>query len=116
MPIWPADVFAIATSLLQRTGAYTAAMDHWPPDGQEATWAEDVRTAGQHWRQHWNDGTFDYLDESWALLLQRQTLPIDELSQDTDLLRAEETVPSELIEAIEAYSSLPIFDQSLQRR
>jgi hypothetical protein len=88
MPIWPADVFAIATSLLQRTGAYTAAMDHWPPDGQEATWAEDVRTAGQHWRQHWNDGTFDYLDESWALLLQRQTLPIDELSQDTDLLRA----------------------------
>jgi len=63
-------------------------MDHWPPDGQEATWIEDVRKAGKHWRQHWNDGKFDYLDKFWEILLQRRTLPLDELAHDTELLRA----------------------------
>lgn len=88
MPIWPADVFAIATSLLQRTGAYAAAMDHWPPDGQEDTWIGNVRKAGRHWRQHWNDGEFDYLAKPWDILLQSRPLPLEVISQDIELLRA----------------------------
>jgi hypothetical protein len=108
MPEWPPDVFAIATSLLQRTGAYARAMDYWPPDGQEATWATEVRDAGILWRQHWKDGTFSYLDKSWNTLLSKHDLPLDWLSEDMELLHA-------LIElcavADEASSHLGIFDK-----
>ena len=88
IPIWPADVFAIAASLLQRTGAYAPAMDHWPPDGQESTWNDDVRKVGRQWRQQWNQGTFKYLDSHWNTLLSRLTLPIDRISSDTEFLQA----------------------------
>jgi hypothetical protein len=108
MPIWPADVFAIAASLLQRTGAYARAMDHWPPDGQESTWIDEVREAGRQWRQHWKHGSFTYLEKSWNVLLAKRSLELDELSEDTDLLQA-------LIElcavADETSSHLGIFDK-----
>jgi hypothetical protein len=108
MPIWPADVFAIAASLLQRTGAYARAMDHWPPDGQESTWIDEVREAGRHWRQHWKHGSFTYLEKSWNVLLAKRSLELDELSEDTDLLQA-------LIElcavADETSNHLGIFDK-----
>jgi predicted amidohydrolase len=108
MPMWPADVFAIAASLLQRTGAYARAMDHWPPDGRESTWIDEVREAGKHWRQHWKDGSFTYLEQSWNVLLAKRSMGLDEIFADTDLLQA-------LIElcavADETSNQLGIFDK-----
>jgi hypothetical protein len=88
LPTWPADVFAVAASLLQRTGAYAPAMDHWPPDGQESNWQDEVRKVGKQWRQQWKQGSFGYLEAPWRVLLDRRTLALDEVSCDTELLQA----------------------------
>ena len=88
LPLWPADVFAIAASLLQRTGAYAAAMDHWPPEGCENTWNDEVRTAGKEWRRVWQAGPFGYLQAPWNELLSKRALPLEEITGDTNLLQA----------------------------
>jgi hypothetical protein len=108
MPIWPPDVFAIATSLLQRTGAYVRAMDHWPPDGQELTWIDEVRAAGRYWRRHWKDSAFNYLEQSWDVLLAKRSLALDELSEDNDLLQA---LVQLCAVADEACSLMGVFDK-----
>jgi hypothetical protein len=106
--MWPADVFAIAASLLQRTGGYARTIYHWPPDGRESTWIDEVCEAGKHWRQHWKDGSFTYLEQSWNVLLAKRSMGLDEISEDTDLLQA-------LIElcavADETSNQLGIFDK-----
>jgi hypothetical protein len=88
MPLWPADVFAVAASLLQRTGTYAAAMDHWPPDGHEDMWIDEVRNAGKEWRRLWQVAPLGYLQAAWNELLSKRAVPLEEIAQDTKLLQS----------------------------
>jgi hypothetical protein len=47
--LWPPDVFAICASLLQRSGAYPAVVDSWPPGINRAKTKKDRRRIGQQW-------------------------------------------------------------------
>lgn len=56
---WPPDVFAVAVSLLQKSGAYTRVVsDSWPPTGPKTAapgtpaslWASEIRKIGLTWR------------------------------------------------------------------
>src|SRR5437773_8651891 len=57
---WPPDVFAVAMSLLQKSGAYTRAISDWwpptdrssgvPPEAQARLWADRMRQIGNSWR------------------------------------------------------------------
>ena len=51
-PAWPADVFAVATSLLLQRGAYASILQKWPPK-TSSTWVSDVRLIGDTWRTSW---------------------------------------------------------------
>lgn len=58
---WPPDVFAVAVSLLQKSGAYTRAIsDWWPPSDrrsgvplatQARQWADRMKEIGLAWRK-----------------------------------------------------------------
>jgi hypothetical protein len=122
MPIWPADVFAISASLLQRTGGYVRAMDHWPPDGRESSWIAEVRNAGKEWRQRWQTGAFHYLDTAWNVLLTKLLQPLDQLCFDSKLLQALVELCAVADEAcrqlgvfdVDGSSSEPVTDQELE--
>jgi hypothetical protein len=51
---WPPDVFAIAASVLQRSGAYTHVVTRWPPSSYGASpneWSKQIREIGDEWRK-----------------------------------------------------------------
>ncbi|WP_433974962.1 hypothetical protein [Tunturiibacter lichenicola] len=52
-PSWPADVFAVAASLLTRKGAYASMLKKWPPKIGSRNWVDEVRDTGQAWRKSW---------------------------------------------------------------
>ncbi len=88
MPSWPGDVFAVAASLLQRTGAYASAIDHWPPSGREATWEAEIRRNGRAWRSAWIDKPFAPLQHAWNILLTNGDCPLTQICEHRDLLNA----------------------------
>jgi len=53
---WPPDVFGVVAMLLHKSGAYTCAVDSWPPDGSnsgeanDASWATRMAELGLRWR------------------------------------------------------------------
>ena len=55
-PVWPADVFAVAMSLIQKSGIYTLILNEWPPtaDSGETTeeWATKMERLGKRWREY----------------------------------------------------------------
>jgi len=52
---WPADVFAVVASILQRSGAYTLVVEHWPPDAhgrqKRIEWNQRMEGIGLAWRK-----------------------------------------------------------------
>jgi hypothetical protein len=88
MPSWPPDVFAIATSLLQRTGAYATAIDNWPPSGKVSTWETEVRGNGKIWRSDWKDRPFAPLQACWDVLLAHASRPLADVNKHRGLLDA----------------------------
>jgi hypothetical protein len=61
-PRWPPDSFAVAASVLQKSGAYIFVASNWPPPPYNngpigtARWAKDIANIGREWRQSWVDG------------------------------------------------------------
>ncbi|MGH8046350.1 MAG: hypothetical protein ACREKL_03815 [Chthoniobacterales bacterium] len=47
---WPPDAFAIAASLLDRSGAYLDIVQKWPRKPGKQSWAETIRLIGEDWR------------------------------------------------------------------
>jgi hypothetical protein len=50
---WPPDVFAVAASILQKSGAYTHVVSRWPPSGyvnSPQSWIQKIRETGHSWR------------------------------------------------------------------
>jgi len=56
--LWPPDAFAIAASILQKSGAYTfvvGPVKYWPPGknkGERDNWANNMRRIGNLWRRN----------------------------------------------------------------
>jgi hypothetical protein len=45
-PLWPPDVFAVCASVLAKSGAYSVAVQEWPPKGFHTThkkWLKEIR-------------------------------------------------------------------------
>jgi hypothetical protein len=59
--VWPADLFALTSSILSITGVYKNVLlrsnnsFHWPPKGSsEANWSDHVTFIGQKWRMEFD--------------------------------------------------------------
>jgi hypothetical protein len=50
---WPPDLFAVAASILQKSGAYPVVVERWPPgrgDAARNAWVSRVTEAAERWR------------------------------------------------------------------
>lgn len=52
VPDWPPDCFALAMSLLHRSGAYVMLLGDWPPDVVGPAWTTQMAQVGREWRQY----------------------------------------------------------------
>lgn len=84
-PKWPADVFAIAASLLARGGAYASILKTWPPSGAAGLWTAKVKKIAKQWRRAWQKTPTEVV-MGWALLKKYAYLPIHQICQDKRLL------------------------------
>lgn len=83
-PLWPADVFAVAASILAHSGAYTVCIESWPPAGfvDLKQWTTHIKKLGAEWRRRAAAGQPppDDVAKSWALLEDRADLELSQLS------------------------------------
>jgi hypothetical protein len=86
---WPADVFALAGTVLRRTHAYRFAVSppagrHWPP---RPHWHDVVSDAAEHWCG-WVDepvgGVPPLLTDAWAVLRKEVATPVAEVRDGTN--------------------------------
>jgi hypothetical protein len=81
---WPADVFALAGTILRRTHAYRFAVSpptgrHWPP---RSHWNDVVSDAAEHWCGWVDDPDGEppsLLTDAWALLRKEAGTPVDDV-------------------------------------
>ncbi len=50
--MWPPDVFAVAASLLLKSGAYSYAVSGWKREPNLKTWVEEMRAIGKSWGEN----------------------------------------------------------------
>ena len=83
---WPADVFALAGTILRRTHAYRFAVSppagrHWPP---RPHWNDVVSDAAEHWCGWVDEPQGEaptLLTDAWALLCKESGTPVDDVRQ-----------------------------------
>jgi hypothetical protein len=81
---WPPDAFALVAFLLEKTGAYTAVADNWPPldvDGH-ASWSEYIAAIAQPWRSTASNSQQApaKAQELWSFILANQDKPTAKLT------------------------------------
>lgn len=92
IPAWPADVFALCTSLLQKSGSYIHALNQWPPvppNGKppdSRAWTTSARGIGDDWRLAWisRGGVPPHVEELWLQLVNAWEKPIREFLRGSD--------------------------------
>lgn len=95
-PDWPPDMFAIAASLLQKSGAYTRVLSAWPPqitrtnrDSHRTAvqWGEHIKQVGGAWRKAVVDGqrSPQAVHKWWKRISARRDTPIMEVGKHRDL-------------------------------
>ena len=93
-PAWPPDLFALAGTLIRRSGAYLRVFEH----RDEAGYAKDIETAAQQWRGRLDEITADFVSPAdlrdartahiragWERLIQAQELAISDINKDDAL-------------------------------
>jgi hypothetical protein len=95
VPYWPADVFAVAMSLIQKSGIYTLILNEWPPtvEGDETTeeWAEKMERMGKRWREYAGADeprAPSLVTNHWRLLMQAFSKGLDHFRKDRSLAHA----------------------------
>jgi hypothetical protein len=95
VPYWPADVFAVAMSLIQKSGIYTLILNEWPPTVEEKEtteeWAEKMERTGKLWREYAGADkprTPPLVKDHWRLLMQASSSGLSRLREDRDLAHA----------------------------
>ncbi len=93
---WPPDVFALTDVILERSEAYRFVFSppdgmQWPPGG-DASWSDAVGQAGRRWSA-WvedRDGLVpELVAENWAVLRERDEIPLEDLAAGRDWLVCE---------------------------
>ena len=80
-PVWPPDAFAIAATILKRSGAYREVANAWPPPGYADTndWHEKINHVAHDWRNSC-DTTATTLPGAvkawWEAVIRNQTVPL----------------------------------------
>jgi hypothetical protein len=91
-PTWPPDAFAVAASLLKRSGAYTEIVNAWPPDPHRSVeaWHHHVGHISRRWRQRCMDGgpAPSEINEAWKTISASGSLEIGKIGFDRTLVRA----------------------------
>lgn len=83
-PKWPADVFAVAASLLTQRGAYASILQKWPPKAS-STWASDVRQIGDIWRKSWPTVPRQ-VRSAWSAVRGEASTPLKDICKNRQLL------------------------------
>ena len=89
MPSWPPDVFAIAASLLQKSGAYNYVVRNWPPKPLDE-WVKEMQQLGLQWRQNWAYSSLapDAVQAWWKAILANQHSTISDIRDNKPLCEA----------------------------
>jgi hypothetical protein len=94
---WPPDVFALAASLLHRSGAYTCVIRSWPPpiprsgnSNGAPDWNAWIKTLGIRWREAAVAGlpAPPEVQAWWSCVAALGNTPISEVSNRQDLWQA----------------------------
>jgi hypothetical protein len=90
LPAWPPDVFCLAAAILQKSGAYTAAVnDDRPrvklPKGM--TWPQHVEEVGKQWRRNFKQPPAA-MQSAWSLIRKNWKLPLSELRRNSQATAA----------------------------
>jgi len=95
VPYWPADVFAVAMFLIQKSGIYTLILNEWPPtiEGEETTeeWAEKMGRMGKRWREYAGADeprAPSLVTNHWRLLMQAFPRGLEHFREDRSLAHA----------------------------
>ncbi|RMH18255.1 MAG: hypothetical protein D6696_13505, partial [Acidobacteria bacterium] len=86
-PAWPPDAFALAGSILHRSGGYQTVVDSWPVDRAKEDWIGWIEDVGRRWRQGWPNVPGEVAGW-WQQVVGRRRLPLAEVPGDRELCRA----------------------------
>ena len=81
-PLWPPDVFALASSLLELSGGYCVVSCNWPP---RADWASDACQHGATWRKTFAKSCPSRVVKLWEKLLESVSLSLSQIQGRPDL-------------------------------
>lgn len=91
-PIWPGDVFALAASLLAKSGAYSCIGSRCPPHTAQPTlhdWSRTIRRTAREWRQCWIQNTTPRdVQQLWTTLCGYSKHSVADILKTPDLLHA----------------------------
>jgi len=95
VPYWPADVFAVAMFLIQKSGIYTLILNEWPPtvESEESSekWAGKMARLGERWRElagRDEPRPPTYVSNHWRLLMEAYSSTFGRLREDRSLAHA----------------------------
>jgi hypothetical protein len=91
-PMWPPDAFALAATILKRSGAYREVANDWPPATYSTTkdWHDKIFSVAEEWRdackadKDWPT----QVDAWWEEIIRQRGLPLDAISPDKDIFVA----------------------------
>jgi predicted amidohydrolase len=93
VPSWPPDVFAVAASLLIKSGCYCLVLADWPPEAYRTDredleqWARTAKGFGTEWREKWvkEKAVPAHVDALWQELLGAGGLALKALDQNRNI-------------------------------
>lgn len=90
-PYWPPDAFALAASVLKMSGAYTKAVNRWPPPefSDLKAWRKAIQKLSGEWRNTYAAGGWPGpLDDWWRTVIDATTVNIRDVAQHQHLVDA----------------------------
>lgn len=89
--LWPPDIFAACSLLLQKSGGYILLVSDWPPRPayvkKPKRWIRDVKIIAGKWRRAWIGSKLPPVEILgwWKYVLDRQSLPVSEIAKNYEL-------------------------------
>jgi hypothetical protein len=78
--LWPPDAFALCASVLQRSGAYTHVVGHWPPrDFAPQEYTQKMRRYGKAWRDGFDRPLPVPVRRWWKIVVRSKAVEISDL-------------------------------------
>lgn len=92
-PSWPPDVFAVAATLLRRSGAYRAVANAWPPPEYVDTtsWHRSIAIIASRWQRMCDEDKSDVpvqVKRWWEEVTDHLSFPVSRIAEDKGLFTA----------------------------